>query len=271
MQGDLFEYDDYKAYLRDELERRQRIQKGQKSKFAESVGCHGAYLSQVLNGDADLSLEHAERANRYFGHGKDESLYFVFMVQFARAGTKALKGLFASELRRIKENQFELKNRLEFKRTLTEADQVIYYSAWYYAAIHVLVSVPGCNDREGLSQKLGLTIDLVGRVLDFLKSVGLVVQKGHSYEVGTTSIHLESKSPMIAKHHTNWRMRAIHSLDQVRSKDLHYSSVVTVSQADADRVRSILVRAIDDIRRIVKDSKDEEGFCYAIDFFKFSQ
>lgn len=267
MKNSIYEYRDYKAYLRDALSTRAEAKRGERSRLASFVGCHTAYVSQVLNGTAHFSLEQAELVNRYLGNVKDQALYFLFLVQMNRAGTPALRKVFEEQLKGLKERQFVLKDRLEFKKTLSREDQATFYSSWHYGAIHVLVSVPGCHAERGMAEYLGLPVERVAEILEFLTSVGLVVREGGQYEIGTTHIHLEHDSPMISKHHTNWRIQAIRSLDQVANQDLHYSSVITASVADADRIRSALVQAIESVRAVVKDSKDEEGFCYSLDFF----
>lgn len=267
MKNSLFDYQNYKDYLRDALETRSEKKRGERSRLAAFVGCHTAYVSQVLNGDAHFGLEQGEQINRFLGHSRDQSLYFLLLIQFTRAGTQTLKKIFEEQLRDLKEKQFVLKDRLEFKRTLSREDQATFYSSWHFGAVHVLVSVPGCHTERGISDYLALPVVRVNEILQFLVSVGLVNHKAGHYEIGTTHIHLEHDSPMISKHHVNWRLQAIQSLDRQNPKDLHYSSVITASREDADRIRGALVQAIEEVRAIVKPSKDEEGFCYAVDFF----
>lgn len=97
-------------------------------------------------------------------------------------------------------------------------DQATYYSSWYYAAIHVAVSVPSLQSREALTQYFGLSGGLVREALSFLTSVGLLEKKGERYTQGVTRLFLGKDSPMIKKHHTNWRMRSIHTLDMAIEK-----------------------------------------------------
>jgi len=264
----VFEYRDYKKYVTDTLENRSETSRGERSRLAEALQCHTAYVSQVLNGSPHFSLEQADRINQFFGHNKEQSLYFLLIVQHSRAGTASLKKVFDDQIQNIIERQYNLKNRLEFKKTLSVADQALFYSSWHYGAIHVLVSVPGCHTERGISDYLGLPIERVSEILSFLSSIGLVKKEsGGRYEIGTTHIHLGADSPNIAKHHSNWRIRGIQSLDQPLPNDLHYSSVVTVSEEDAPKIRACLVKAIEEIRKTIKGSKDEGAYCYLIDFF----
>jgi hypothetical protein len=99
-------------------------------------------------------------------------------------------------------------------------------------------------------------------------SAGLIREgEGGALLPGESRIHLTDDSPMISKHHVNWRMQAIQSMEKDASGELHYSSVVSVSREDTPRVREILLKAIEEVRKVVKDSKDETVCCYTVDLF----
>lgn len=265
MEKSIFEYKGYKPYLNDVLDQRNR---GERSRLAEAIRCHSGYVSQVLNGPAHLSLEQAELVNQFLGHSKDQSHFFLLLVQYERAGTATLKEHFNEQMKELIEKQFILKTRLRYKRSLSREDQAIFYSSWHYGAVHVLVSVPGCSTVKGISEYLGLPMEKTSEVVNFLLSVGLIVQVGDRLDIGTTHIHLENDSPMISKFHTNWRLQAVQSLDHQRPEDLHYSSVITASYEDSPKIREILVKAIEEVRAVVRPSKNEAAFSYSIDFFE---
>lgn len=271
MEKSLLEFRDYKDYLTQVFKNQSNKRSGKIARLAQAIGCHSAYISQVLKGKAHFSLEQSERINQFLNHSKLESHFFILLVQYERAGTNTLKKYFLEQIELAIEKQFELKNRLQFKKTLSKEDQTIYYSAWYYSAVHVLVSVPSITTKEDFSKYLGLSVEKITEVLDFLTSVGLILCKDNRYSIGTSSIHLDRQSPMISKHHTNWRMKAIQSLEHVKTNDLHYSSVITASEQDSVKIRAIMVKAIEDIRTLVSKSKDERGFSYNMDFFEIKQ
>jgi uncharacterized protein (TIGR02147 family) len=258
----LFENRDYKTYLVKQLEKR-----GERNRLATALRCHNGYISQVLKGSAHFSLEQAEIVNEFLGHTKDQANYFLLMVQYARSGTKSLREHFSEQMSALGEKQFVLKDRLRYQKVLSREDQVTYFSSWHYGAVHVLVSVPGCHTASGISEYLGLPLEKVREILGFLESLALVKSEGKRYGIGPTSIHLEKDSSMIAKHHTNWRLKAIQSLDSQNREDLHYSSVITASVDDSVKIREVMVRAIEEIRRLVRESPNEASYSYALDFF----
>lgn len=265
MKASLFDFRDYKQYLVAQGESESR---GYRKKLSEAAGCQTAYVSHVLNGTAHFSWEQAEAISRFLGHSGFETEYFLFMVELTRAGTPSLRRFLSGKLDEIREKHLNIKTRVHIKATLSREDQARYYSAWYYAAIHVLLTLPKLRTQEALSRHLRVSTKIVSEVLDFLCSVSLAVREGQTYLVGSAELHLEIDSPMISKHQTNWRLQAIRSLENFREGDLHYSSVFTIHPEDANRIRASLVEQIQNATQIVRDSKEELSFAMGIDFWE---
>ncbi len=261
----LFEYRDYRAYLNDRVQERSR---GERSRLAEHLRCHLTYVSLVLGGSAHLSPEQAQLMNRYYGHSEEESDYFIGLVLYSRAGSPELESYYLNKMEKILEQRLILKNRLQYKKALTPVDQATYYSSWHYTAVHFALTVPRLQTREAISRYLGLTPTVVGEVLDFLVSSGLALEEKGLFKTGTTSIHLGNDSPMISKHHANWKIQALRSIDLPSSEDFHYTSVVTVSKKDLMKIKSLMVSVIEQIRPVVRESPEEELYCYAMDLFR---
>lgn len=85
----IYDFRDYKSYLQ-ERSAEKGLRSGFKSDLARASGCNSAYISSVLGGKAQLSLEQAERVCPFLGLGKDEAHYFLLLVQKSRAGTAPL-------------------------------------------------------------------------------------------------------------------------------------------------------------------------------------
>ena len=134
-------------------------------------------------------------------------------------------------------------------------------------AIHMAVLIPQLRRIPQIAAYFGIPAQRVREVLDTLVRAGLVHETGETFKIGETRAHLGNDSPSISKHHTNWRLQALASLDLDRPSDLHYSSVVTVSEADAPKIREILVKTIEEIRRAIRPSADEALYAYCIDWF----
>ena len=264
----VFEFTHYKEYLLQWISNRPHHGRGERSRIAETLHCQLAYISQVLSGSAHFSFEQAEALNALLDHTDDEAEFFLLLVHLERAGTPALQKRVKKKIKETLNQRLVLRNRLEFEKTLNREDQMIYYSSWYYAAIHIALAIPGLQSRDSLARAFSLPMSKVSQVLEFLQTRGLSKEEKGRHQIGEVRIHLESDSPMISKHHTNWRMQAIQSLEKENSSELHYSSVITVAEEDIPKVREALVKAVEKVREIVKPSRDETLFCYTIDLFR---
>lgn len=265
----LFNYEkDYRDYIRDQLKKGSEEVRGSRNALALAIGVQGAFVSQVLGLHAHFNLEHGEKINHFFGHTEEESHYFLLLIQRTRAGTKTLEKYFDQQLAQIREARLVLKNRFKVGDVLSRDNHITYYSAWYYGAIRVLLTIPEFQTKEHIAKRLPLPLAKVTEVLEFLVSRGLARQEEDRYFPTEKRMHLGNDSALISKHHTNWRMKSIVSLEHERKQDLHYSSVVSMSHADRDRVREILVECLERIRGIVRDSPEEEIFSLNCDLFE---
>lgn len=272
MKADIFSYTDYKKYLNDQLGMRAKQQRGPRARLAEFIGCHLAYLSQVLNGSAQLSPEQAESCSRFLGHSKVEGRYFLNLVHLNRAGTENLKKFYLEQCKEISDEQKLIKNKLNLKNALTPEKQAVYYSSWDYLATHIASSIPALQTQPALIQALGFSTERLAEVLGFLVEVGLVRQNKGRYEITEIDFHLGAGSPFLTQHHVNWRVQAMRSLDKMSPEDLHYSSVISVNSEDVPLIRETMLKAISEIRSIVKQSKNENSLMsYCLDLFPVSK
>ena len=269
MKKDIFDYNDYKSYLEAYISAQPKAGRGLRLQLAEHIGVPVSHISQVLNGKSHLSLEQAEGVNEFLGHTDDEAQFFFLLIQLSRAGTQALKKRLKNQIQQIVEKRLILKDRLGIK-SLSKEDQMEFYSSWMYAAIHVMLTIPEYQTKEAISQYLGISLKRTAEILQFLTTLGLAIQKDKGrYDVGTARIHLGSDSPLISKLHTNWRMKAIESLDKEdTTADLHYSSAITISEADVTRIKSMLVKYIEETKQVVRESPAEGVHCFSMDFFR---
>lgn len=269
MENNVFAFKDYKAFLgASSGGKRQRL--GIKSKLAAALRCQSTYISQVIHGQAHFSLEQAERVGRFFGFSAEEQKYFLLLVQRARAGTAELRKFFEQEIEAILEKRMNLKERLGERKGLTKEHQSIYYSSWHYAAIHVAVTMPALQTRERLAKALKVSKKRIAEVVNFLIEIGLVVEVDGLLKKGP-DLRLGKDSENIIKHHSNWRLRAIDSLEQEDSRDLHYSAIVSLSRNDATKIKDMILDSLKKNLDIIYPSPAEELYCYTLDFFNLSQ
>lgn len=267
--AEIFEFKDYKDYLVARLGPSGK-RSGTRAALASHIGCQTAYISQVLSGTPHLSIEQAFKANEFLGHDKQAGDYFLLLVQKARAGTKELESYFQAKLNEIVGERTKIKNRLKNTQAISKEDQNRYYSNWAYAACHVALSVPELQTKEALAKRFKLPLPIVADIVEFLVASGLATNKGERYLTGPNHLHLAGDSENILKHHTNWRLQALKSLDQYdpTGHELHYAVTYSISREDALVLKEKIIRLIKDNLEVVGPSKEETLFCNVIDFFE---
>lgn len=262
----VFSFEDYREYLKHRLETSDR---GARSALAKAIVCPVSHISQVLNGVSHLSLEQGELTNNYLGHSEEESDYFLLLIQFTRAGSPPLRQRLEKQMKRALEKRLNFQNRIDVQTKITEQDQSKFYSSWHYQALHILATIPKYQTKKSMIQRLGISEKKISEVLEFLISIGLVRFVKDHYETTQQRIHLGSDSPLITKHHLNWRIKTIQTLEQENiDNSLHYSSVISVSEKDIVQIKEKIITNVSDIKKIVKDSPEEEIYCFSVDCYK---
>lgn len=261
----LFHYIDYKDYLTRQCDDQGR---GFRKRLAEISQVQTAYVSNVLNGKAHFSWEQAEAISRWLGHSESEKEYFLYLVEFTRAGTQELKAYLEKKLSRLREKSERLESRVKMSAPVSAQTRATYYSAWYYAAVHMAVTIPNLRTLEALEARFKLSRDTLTMILRTLCESSLVIRKGHEYFPGKAQIHLPKESELTHAHHTNWRTQAIRSLDMQRLNDYHYSGVVTLTSHEAKQVRVLLSDAVERSLKIIQPAKEETLYTMTLDFFE---
>jgi uncharacterized protein (TIGR02147 family) len=257
----VFDYSDYKAYLAE------RIPSGSKSKLAQYIGCQPSFLSQVIRGKPNLSLEQAVLVNEFLEHGNLESHFFIGLVQIQKAGSPKLKKYFQDQINEVKQKRASISSRVTAKREISEQTRGTYYYSWIYPVIHVLVSIPVEHQLSFLREKTGLPRETIEEVLNFLESIELIKKKNTKYTVTQNRVHLKSTERAVLQHHRNFRLKALTHLEAVHPENLHYSSVIALSREDTERLRAEILKLIENSEEILAQSPEEIAYGFCIDFF----
>lgn len=272
MKTDVFTFKDYKKFIQAVLNEREDLNR---SSIARELQVQSAYISQVLNGSAHLSMEQGYRLTETFSLGVAEKEFFMCLLQYNRAGSRDLEVFYKQKLQELLETHLNLTKRLKNSPTLSEEDRSVYYSSWIYGAVHMATLVPELNNVPRIAAYLELPVSRVQSVIDFLLRTGLVKHERGNYKAGPTRLHLGSDSIYLAQMHHNYRQMAIERIQRIKeeniSKHLMYSSIAVISQEDFYVIKDILLKSIQDSRDVILPSKEEILCLMNVDLINLSQ
>ncbi len=265
----IWEFRSYRPYLNARLSEG-GPRSGKRTELAAAIQVHTTFVSQVLKGRAELSLEQADGINEFLSHSEDECEYFLTLVLQDRAGTKRLRARFEDKINKMRDARQNISKRVNAESEISEKDRERFYSSAVYGAIHVLCSIPRLQDPRALADALHLPLPRALDILDFMLRIGLLSLDGGKYSPGTHHVHLNNQSELILKHHTNWRLHCVSSLQFLDRDDLHYSGCMSLSKEDAFRVKEAILEALSRTVKIVEKTKVEEAYVLGLDFYRLS-
>jgi uncharacterized protein (TIGR02147 family) len=264
----IFEFREYKTYLQALTGSREK-RNGVKIGLARAAGCQSAYVSQVLYGTAQFSLEQAERVARFLGLTAEELDYFFLLVQAGRSGSAALVDYFQKKIQQTLDRRLNLVERLGKKKSINESDQAHYFSSWKYGAIHVALTVPSLRTPKAIASYFHLPSSAVAEALDFLLQAGFakINSEGEFVQAEDVEFRLGRDSKELIRHHTNLRLQAIEALERESPEEMHYSAIVSLSLSDALKIKQRLLELVGENARTVRSSKEETVYAMGLDFF----
>lgn len=264
----IYDFSDYRLFIKKRFLEMPKKGYGQSHKLAVYLGVHTTLISQVLKGLKTLTLEQASMACEFLGMTEMESEFFLLLVQMDRAGNEPLRKILKRQIQEMKQKSSELANRLQATKKLTEENRAVFYSDWAYSAVRQMTAIKGFQNLDAIAEHFAFSKKQTKLILDFLLSTGLCKDERGKIIVGPSSTHLESTSPWVRVHHTNWRQKALQEMRREEPAKLHYTAPMTLSKADALKIREMVVQFLEQVDKVIEPSPSEELHCLNIDWFK---
>lgn len=263
----LFEYQDYRKYLKDRLKQGGR---GLSKQIAELMRIHPSLISQIIAGTRDLTSDQVFQLSQHWQLTKLELEYFTNLVEIEKAITQQLKTHLVEKLQELKKQSLDLSKRVPHQKVLSEEQKSIYYSSWIFAAIKAYTSIDNGKTTEEIMEKFQIDRPKAISILQFLTQTGLCTQESNKYKLGTQSTHLNKNSPHVQKHHMNWRLKAMEKAERLSDEELMFSAPLSISEKDFAKIREQLVKMIKEASETVKDSNPEFIACLNFDLIKLN-
>ncbi len=253
----LFEYLDYREFLRDLYE----FRKQEKSWYSlrsmgSKLGMDASFLLRIMQKQEQLPLKKIQPIAKCLQFNKSETEYFSALVGFSRAKSNEQAALYFEKLMALKPiNAFFL-----------EPLQYQYYQKWYYSAVLSLVAFfPVDKNYLHLSRTLTPSISKkeAKEAIELLEKLGLITKNELGiYERSHRHISTGPQIKTLAVRKFQKEMIALseQSLDRF-PRELRDISTLTVNMK---------AETLEDIRKILSDcrqsitsrvSEDEETDC----------
>ncbi len=262
----IFLFDSYKEYLKDACKSR-----GIKKELAEFILVKGSFLSQILNGNAHLSIDHAFHVTEFFKLNAKQTEYFLNLVQIEKVASENLRAFLKKSNSNIIKSESKIIKMIPTSTVLNLEDSHTYYSRWYYAAIHILGAIERFNTRKAIIDHLNLSAKTVNEVIQFLIDKNLLIEDKYKLSIGKARIHIPKESSLFVKNHENWRVEAIRAIDKPDDDHIHYSSIYAFNKKDFLKLNALLKKTIKDAESLLTSTnKEDTVVVFNLDLFKIS-
>lgn len=267
MKESVFTFKDYKTFLKACI-REGQPKWGYVSKMADMAGCQRSYLSRVLNSEVHLTPDHLYNIGRFLALNDSESEYLLNLLESERASLPEYRSRIDKKLAKLKIDHENLQNKVKRPAAPFSEREFIYYSDWIFSALHIIVSIPQFQTSRAIAEHLHLPVKDVEARLQILKQWNLVKYENRKWLFGGSELHVQKNSPLVSLHHNNWRQRAVLKAQSPNEKNVHFTVVQSVDAQAWDKIRSKLIKFIEEASHIANPAKEEKLICLTCDCFE---
>ena len=267
MSVDIYFFNDYRLFIKARV-REEKEQWGIWAKLAKAASCQATYISQAMSGKVQLTPEQMIGLGEFFNLSEEETDFLLLLLEHSRAGTKALRDRIGRKIEKIRKEREDIAKRFQQPRVSPGARENLYYSAWYWAALHIIITIPKYQTPLAISQRLSLSEDFVTVAMGELAHHGILILENGKWKLAMADVHVPKDSPMVSLHHNNWRQRAVLDSANPTHSGIHFTAVYSLSITDFQRLKDFMMDLIEKSRKLVGPSKEETLVCMTCDLFE---
>jgi uncharacterized protein (TIGR02147 family) len=247
LQKSLFEYSDFRSFLRDYYEAaRLKDKKFSFRYFSRIAGfsSSGAIL-KIMNGKTNLSPAGADKISKALKLNKEETSFFKSLVGFGQSKTPTEKQYFAEQLLKAKTyRKIKPLSEMQFR----------FYSQWYYSVVREMVELPGFKeDPEWIAGRLyfAITPREAKHTLEDLLALGMVVRNPGG-KLAMADAHISAGDEVYFSQavncHRQFLQRASESIDLVAREKRDISAMtICISPEGAAKLKEMIQKFRKDI------------------------
>lgn len=265
----IFEFTDYKEYLKEWIRAQPNGGHGLIRKIADHLRVSPTMMSHILNGDKDFSFEAANDLASFLGLDERECDFFLLLLSYAKAGSFSLRERYKAKIKFEQKKSAEVSKRMKPDQTLPEVAKTVFYSDWVYTGVRNMTACESFQNIDAIATHLNFPRAVVHRVLEFLLKNELCIEKDGKVLPGPRQTHVGHASPFVNRHHQNWRLKAFTQMTNAEEKNLFFTSPMSLSYEVAEIIRQRLPAYIEEIVNLVRPAPSETVRCLNIDWFEY--
>jgi hypothetical protein len=271
MEYDLYQANDYRKWLSKSFGARWGW--GARTKLSHHLNCESTFVSRVFGLKAHFATHHLLVAARILKVSESDKRFLLLLYEKNRASHTEVHGYYKNQIElALKEHQTiskRIKHEGDRNKSTLDGESGIYYSAWYYSAIHMLLLNPEFRTSKSIAKRLQLSEVCVDSVLLYLVNHSYVEKlSGESYRVLKSRVHVGVHSPFVLTHHQNWKIKSAQTLHDTEDVPLRYSGPMSVSKEAIEEIKRSWLDTISRMESTISNAKDEELWAISLDLFR---
>lgn len=220
--GRLFEYDNYRDFLKDYFEEEKRLRPSFSQRgFALKAGFKSSgFCSLILGGSRKLGDAAIPKLVDALGLVGAAAEFFDALVRYNQAETLEARGAWLALLKRL---------RLESGKARITADQFLFWEEWYHVAVRELaVHSDWGGDYTRLASLLRprITPEAAKRSVEKLEAVGLLIRDPEGgWKQADPVVSGEGTPPaLLREFKREMALRAVEAMDSLPPSKRHFST-----------------------------------------------
>ncbi len=264
---DVFQYVDYRAFLKDWFAFLKKEKKLLATHVAAQAQLSGGFLSMMLAGKRELSLDSALKLLPCLQLTKTERNYLENLVRLSQLDTGV------SRVAAVRKMQ----SYTSFRKS-HEKDAVFfqYVSNWYYAAIREMASLPGFSeDPEAIRARLRAkaTLAEIKDALQFLEKHGFL-KRNEEGKLSAAQETLHARGLLywtaLTQFHKDMFEQATQSIEDASAEERDIQGyTLTMSPERFQKAREILNKALDELEKLSNETEANVDSVYQVEIALF--
>lgn len=243
------------------------------SRLAEHCSIQKTYLSRVFNGKAHLNVDQLYLALDYLDLSEDERLYIELLHHWERSDVPKRRTQLQRSLDELRRRHTRTERHLNDSSELTDVKGMeAYYLNPNAQLVHLFLTIPRYAENPPLiAAKLGISDDVLKKILGILQQVGLIAIVAKRLKVVRENLHLPTDSSWIKPYQTMIRVKAIERLQNTSEKENYgYSLFFSANDAAKHEIQSRFFAFLKDLEKIVRPAKCEKVYQLQFDLIDWT-